>query len=81
MSDKVLNDLLSAMDFSSPSRQTDDEESTTRSSILKKNPSDKIIKRVLIPEGSLTPSGNLMDIHGKESLEMYETSSIKLDPK
>ena len=63
MSDKEFNELLSEMDFSSPSRPTNDEESTTRPSILKKNPSDKIIKRVLIPEGSLTPSGNLMDVY------------------
>ena len=70
MSDKELNDLLSEMDFASPSRSLREEKNLTNPSVMKTGLSDERNRnrKVLISEGSLTSKGNLMDVYGEETI-------------
>ena len=83
MSDKELNNLLSKMEFSSPSRSLREEERVVKPSVLKTGPSDKQNrnKKVLISESLLTSKGNLMDLYGEETIGSYATSYPKPESK
>ena len=79
MADKELNDLLSEMEFSSPSRSLREEERIVIPSALKTEANDKRNrnKKVLISESSLTSKGNLMDVYGDETIGSSKTSYHK----
>ena len=79
MADKELNNLLSEMEFSSPSRSLREEERIVIPSALKTEANDKRNrnKKVLISESSLTSKGNLMDVYGDETIGSSKTSYHK----
>ena len=75
MSDQELDDLLSEMEFSSPSRVMSDEgpENPKRNVIR----DSKVLQKVMISDDSFTPSGNLMEIYGEESVTLHDASYAK----
>ena len=75
MSDRELDDVLSEMEFSSPSGLKGGE----RPSILKTKllEDQKLPQRVLMPDESFTLSGNLLEIYGEDSIRLHDTSYIK----
>ena len=77
MSDQELDDILSEMEFSSTSRVMSDEgpENPKRNVIR----DAKALQKIMISEESFTPSGNLMEIYGEESVTLHDASSAKLE--
>ena len=78
MSDSELDDLLSEMEFSSPSRSVYKEEKEVGPTGRAKGASDASSeKKVLISGSSLIGSGNLMDVYGEENIGEYPSSYLK----
>ena len=78
MSDSELDDLLSEMEFSSPSRSVYKEEKEFGPTSRTKGASDASSeKKVLISDSSLIGSGNLMEVYGEENIGEYASSYLK----